>query len=310
MKKYLTLIFGLMLATSLFAQAGTGSITGVVTDSTTGNPIFHAMVMAHRSNHGMGEFAFTDSTGAYTITNLPTGNYAVDAQAFNYRPAHYPTPVAVTAGQATAGIDFVLIPFNVPPPPPPPPPPQYTGSISGVITDSATGAPIIGAMVTAGTNHMCGARAFTDSTGVYTILNLADGNYQVNASARNYRPAHYPTPVVVANGANTPDINMTLTPRGTPPPPPNPGSISGVVTDSVTGLPIFHAMVVAHLRNFEKRALTDSTGTYTITNLRPGNYHVMSMAQAYMPRMYADPVIVVGGQATTDINFALVPRQP
>ncbi len=306
MKKYFTLIFGLMLATSLFAQTGTGSITGVVTDSATGNPIFHAMVMAHRTQ-GMGSFAYTDSTGLYTINNLAAGNYQVNASAYNYRMKNYPTPVAVTAGQATTGIDFILIPCNVPPPPPPP---QNAGSISGVITDSATGAPIIGAMVTAGVNHMCGARAFTDSTGAYTILNLADGNYQVNASARNYRPAHYPTPVVVANGANTPDINMTLAPRGTPPPPPNPGSISGVVTDSVTGLPIFHAMVVAHLRNFEKRALTDSTGAYTITNLRSGNYRVMSMAPTYMPKMYADPVIVVGGQATSDINFALVPRQP
>jgi hypothetical protein len=219
---------------------------------------------------------------------------------------NYPTPVAVTAGQPTTGIDFVLIPCNVPPPPPP----QFTGSISGVITDSATGAPVIGAMVTAGRNSMCGGRAFTDSTGAYTIVNLADGSYQVNATARNYRPAHYPTPVVVANGANTPDINMILTPRGTTPPPSNPGSISGVVTDSVTGLPIFHAMVVAHLRHFERRAVTDSTGTYTIPNLRPGNYRVMSVAPTYMPKMYADPVIVVGGQATTDINFALVPRQP
>jgi protocatechuate 3,4-dioxygenase beta subunit len=308
MKKYLALLFGLMLGTSLFAQTATGSISGIVTDSATGNPIFHAYINAHRANTpGMGGFAYTDSSGVYTISNLAVGNYQVSASAYNYRMRNYPTPVAVTAGQPTTGIDFVLIPCNVPPPPPPP---QFTGSISGVITDSATGAPVIGAMVTAGRNSMCGGRAFTDSTGAYTIVNLADGSYQVNATARNYRPAHYPTPVVVANGANTPDINMILTPRGTTPPPSNPGSISGVVTDSVTGLPIFHAMVVAHLRHFERRAVTDSTGTYTIPNLRPGNYRVMSVAPTYMPKMYADPVIVVGGQATTDINFALVPRQP
>jgi len=306
MKKYLALLFGLVLATSLFAQAGTGSITGVVTDSVTGNPIFHAMVQAHQM-HGMGNFAFTDSNGVYTIVNLAAGNYQVQASVYNYRMKAYPTPVTVTEGQATTGINFVLIPCNTPPPPP-----QYTGSISGIITDSSTGAPVIGAMVTAGTgSHMQGGRAFTDSTGAYIINNLADGSYQVNATARNYRPAHYPTPVVVANGANTPNINMILTPRGTtPPPPPNPGSISGAVTDSVTGLPIFHAMVTIHLRHFERRAFTDSTGAYTIPDLRPGNYRVMSTAQDYVPKMYADPVIVVGSQATTDINFALVPIQP
>lgn len=308
MKKYFALLFGLVLATSVFAQT-TGSITGVVTDSATGNPIFHAMVMARTSNgHCMGYHAITDSSGIYTIANLPAGNYAVQAMAMGYQFKSYPNPVVVVAGQITADINFALAPFG--PPPPPPPPPPGSGSISGVVTDSATGVPIFGAMViAASSNHMCcGSRAFTDSTGAYTIRNLIAGNYQVTASARNYLTRHYPTAVTVDSGQNTPNINFALVPRGTPPPPPNPGSISGVVTDSATGLPIFHAMVVTHLRHFERRAFTDSTGAYTISNLRPGNYRVMSMAMNYIPKMYPDPVIVIIGQNTPDINFALAPR--
>ena len=183
---------------------------------------------------------------------------------------------------------------------------QATGSISGVVTDSTTAAPIFGAMVTASQSNVCGGRAITDSSGVYTIQNLAAGDYQVVARARNYRPAHYPTPVAVVDGQNTPDINFALG-QFTPPPPPNPGSISGIVTDSATGVPIVGAVVIAHHRRFTRRAVTGDDGSYTITNLRPGAYRVMARAPNY--RMQTDPdlVMIATGQGVTGINFMLAP---
>lgn len=181
-----------------------------------------------------------------------------------------------------------------------------TGSISGIVTDSTTGNPIFGALVTACQNNVCAGRAITDSTGTYVIQNLADGEYQVVARARNYRVKHYPMPVVVANGQNTPDINFQLVPN-TPPPPPNPSSISGIVTDSATGMPIENVTVIARSRRFVRRAITNSDGNYTITNLRPGIYRLMAHKPGYLPKHYPEPVILEAGQAITGINFALVP---
>jgi uncharacterized surface anchored protein len=305
MKQLYIIFLTIALASSVFAQSNTtGSITGVVTDSATGLPIFHANVMAMRSNGpGMGAHATTDSFGVYTINNLPAGNYAVKASAQGYCHRMYPTPVAVVAGQTTVDINFALAPITTPPPP-------GSGSISGVVTDSATGLPIYNAMVTACRTNSCGTRAFTDSNGVYTIQNLTEGNYQVIANARNYRTKHYPTPVAVVSGQTTANIDFALVASNTPPPPANPGTISGVVTDSTTGLPIAGAIVVAHNRRFTKRAITGADGTYTITNLRAGNYRVSARADGYLCKMYPDPVIVIGGANTPDINFSLVLIQP
>jgi uncharacterized surface anchored protein len=288
----------------------TGSISGVVTDSATGLPIYHAEVTASTTNgdeHGEhhGHEAMTDSTGAYTIQSLADGNYQVKASAHSYHMMTYPTAVVVANGQNTPDINFAL----VPPPPPPPPPP---GSISGVVTDSATGLPIVHAEITAsvsnGDHH--GHEAKTDSTGAYTIQYLADGNYTVTASARNYHRVIYPTPVVVANGQNTPDINFALVPPPPPPPPPT-GSISGVVTDSATGLPIAHAMIMVHAANgdhFGHSAMTDSTGAYTIQHLSDGNYQVMASARNYYMMIYPTTVVVANGQNTPNINFVLIPH--
>ncbi len=183
---------------------------------------------------------------------------------------------------------------------------QATGSISGVVTDSATGVPVFGAMVTASQTNVCGGRAITDSSGIYTIQNLAAGDYQVVARARNYRPAHYPTPVTVVDGQNTPGINFALG-QFTPPPPPNPGSISGIVTDSATGAPIVGAVVIAHHRRFTRQAITGDDGSYTITNLRPGAYRVMARAPNYRMQTYPDPIMISAGSVVTGINFMLVP---
>lgn len=300
MKQLYTIILTIALATFAFAQSNTtGSITGIVTDSITGLPIFHANVVAMRTNvPGMGAHALTDSNGVYTITNLPAGNYTVKASACSYRVKLYPSPVAVIAGQTTADINFALAPIVTPPPP-------GSGSITGVVTDSLTGLPIFNAMVTACRTNSCGVRAFTDSNGVYLIENLSAGDYQVIASARNYRTKRYPTAVAVVSGQITTGIDFALVAGNTPPPPSNPGTISGVVTDSVTGMPIAGAIVVAHNRRLTRRAITGADGTYTITNLRAGTYRVSARADGYLCKMYPDPVIVIGGQNTPDINFAL-----
>jgi protocatechuate 3,4-dioxygenase beta subunit len=284
-----------------------GSISGIVTDSTTGLPLAGANVMA-RDRRNV-RVATTGNDGSYTITNLRAGAYRVMATKQGYQPKMYPDPVVVASGQAVTGINFALVAGQVPPPPPP----GSNGAIAGVVTDSATGLPIRGATVMAhgAASNINGGMAMTDSTGAYTILHLRAGNYMVDASAHNYRPAHYPDPVTVDSAQTTTGINFVLAPFGPPPPPPGTGSISGVVTDSATGLPIRGAMVMVHGSNSMNggMAMTDSTGAYTIPHLMAGNYLVSASAHDYLPRNYPDPVVVTVNQNTPDINFALPARQ-
>lgn len=62
------------LSVSVFAQS-TGTITGTVTDTKTGEPLIGATVILEGTNLG----AATDPEGRYTIDNIPTKSYNVKA---------------------------------------------------------------------------------------------------------------------------------------------------------------------------------------------------------------------------------------
>uniref|UniRef100_A0A7C6EEG0 Carboxypeptidase regulatory-like domain-containing protein n=1 Tax=candidate division WOR-3 bacterium TaxID=2052148 RepID=A0A7C6EEG0_UNCW3 len=178
-----------------------------------------------------------------------------------------------------------------------------TGGISGVVTDSVTGNPIIGARVCA----MHGGCATTNENGAYLIENLRPGDYRVTASASGYRCKTYPEMVTVVAGQVTENINFALAPFT----PPQPGGISGVVTDSATGNPIVGARV--HAMGGHRicgSATTNENGEYLIQNLPAGSYRVTAGAQGYTPKTYPEPVSVVEGQITPNINFALTPFIP
>ena len=79
---------------------GTGSVAGRVYDQSTGAGISGATV-----NCGTGGTATTSSTGAYSLTNVPSGSYSCAAEATGYRPKTQ--TVSVTTGTTTTS-DFGL----------------------------------------------------------------------------------------------------------------------------------------------------------------------------------------------------------
>lgn len=271
-------------------SGGTGSISGRVTDEVTGLPVIGAEIRLSGMCHNVW---YTDTSGYYTCDNVPTGVYLVSAHATGYNPETYPDSVEVIEGQNTPNIDFALTPMG-----------GGTGSISGRVTDAQTGLPIPMAHVWAygDSGHpCCGGEAWTDTAGYYLIQNLAPRQYTVGAHKCGYQEAVYPELVTVIEGQNTPNIDFALTPIG------EPGSISGTITDSETGEPIRCAHVSAYGEFGHGEARSDSLGNYTIHNLYPGSYFVTAWAMHYYPQDYPDTVIVLEGQNTPNIDFALVP---
>lgn len=85
---------------------------------------------------------------------------------------------------------------------------------------------------------------------------------------------------------------------------PTTGNISGVVTDSVTGLPV--ANVTINLVEHESAYTTDADGYYLIDELEAGSYTVSSYATGYEV-----PENVISELATGEslvIDFSLVPK--
>lgn len=86
---------------------------------------------------------------------------------------------AATAGTATGSA-------NIPALPPLPGPPPNTFTLTGVITDMATGGVIQGARVEALTGANTGKAVLTDATGGYSLTGLVAETFRMRASAANY----------------------------------------------------------------------------------------------------------------------------
>ncbi|MEO0009285.1 MAG: carboxypeptidase-like regulatory domain-containing protein, partial [candidate division WOR-3 bacterium] len=81
MKKVLGLLISISCAGLLIA--GTGGISGRVTDLITGNPVVNAVVIVCSDSTPAGR-AQTNEQGNYQITGLEPGRYRVIAHARNY----------------------------------------------------------------------------------------------------------------------------------------------------------------------------------------------------------------------------------
>ena len=165
------------------------------------------------------------------------------------------------------------------------PGPSLNGNIEGFVRNTDTGAPITGATVAltwngpgAGPNI---GTTTTDGAGFYTFQTLGPAPFQVptgpwfvNARHANYFGSDQTGATVscnVSSGVSTQaDINLT--------PLPNPGTISGTVTDSATGTAIQGINVMLYQNRLQRASVnTGPDGSYSFENLSPGTYTVATI---------------------------------
>lgn len=249
--------------TQNFALASQATrLSGTVTDASSSKPIAGATVSA-----GTGS-ATTDANGAYTIAGVAPGTYTASATASGY--ASQSTSVTLSAGTTTTQ-NFALTPNR--------------GTITGTVTDAATAAPIAGATVS-----YSGGSTTSNSSGGYTLANVAEGSYSVSASASGY--ASQSRTVVVGPGA-TATQSFALTPNG---------AITGTVTNAGTGGAISGATVSYSGGS----TTTNGSGQYTLSNVAPATYTVTASASGYTSQ--SQSVTVASGQtATATFGLRLAP---
>jgi len=271
-----------------FAQYPSGRISGDVLDDSTDNGIMMASVTATRVVGDPFEKTVHSGWGGhYYINHLPPGSYVVTATKIGWSEGEYPDTILVN-DDAHNGIDIYLHEI-----------PIVYGSISGVITDASTSAPIEGAgVVVRGAGFWNYHFAETGADGSYSVDELAPENYTVTAHKEGYFPGEYPNPVEI-DGNDTSGIDIALTvvvPTG----------ISGTVTDLATGNPIEGARVMAFNVNHwhHRMAYTDANGDYDIET-PPGEYRVQAVDEGYLLEEYPTLVFVAETGYTVDIDFAL-----
>ena len=268
------------LGSAASAAAGTGSISGHVTDA--GGPLAGIQVCDFEPKGATEEgCTTTDGSGDYQLTGLNPGSYTVTFRAprgVNLVTQYYSgaltfldaAPVAV-AGSPVPSIDAEM---------------HKGGTISGTATEVGTGSPIQGLSVCANANG--GLYSGCTTTGVggqYSITGLpADPEYHVEFEAfgeLNYLAQSYDEKegldswdeVAVVVDETTDEIDAVMKPGA---------QISGNVSEVGTGAALAGIEVCAldpaddpRAREFEKCAFTDGAGNYTIRSLRSGTFVVV-----------------------------------
>jgi hypothetical protein len=240
-----------------------GVITGRVVDSATGAGITAATVGYS------GGSTTTDANGNYTLTGVAAGEHQVTASATAFGAST--RSHTVTAGM-TSTVDFSL---------------SAPGSISGTITDSATGSPLAGATIT-----YSGGTTTSTISGAYAVSGITAGSQLVTASANGYTTMEQ-TVTVPANGNVVADF--VLSPRSM--------FISGEVIDGDTLNPISGAVV-----SFSGGSVTtDELGRYQLDGTPVGTHAVTASASGY-ETLRQDAIVTSGSYTTSD--FTLTPTAP
>jgi len=278
-----------------FALPTAATLSGKVTDATSGLPIEGVTVAASRHTPVDGlpivaGLARTDSNGKYTIENLKAGVYSVDVRRPGFE-AQKKDSLSVAANQDVSGLDFSLGRI------------ERAGSIAGTARDSITGTPLKDARVSlfdAPENPaLLGASVLTDSNGSYTLEWLPPGRYGVYVTEAGHAIDCRGNVTVGADSTTHVDFLMT---EG--------GSISGTTT-SPSGRRVAGAMVYAtekcpgsDTRIVAAFSQTNAKGEYLVEHVKPGLCAVVCLKAGYL-RGQVSRVGVVDGQLTSKVDCKL-----
>ena len=170
----------------------TRSVSGTVKDGDD-NPVTGATVtVRYTSNNTIAVTALTNTTGEYTISDLPADTYNVSASKSGYTSSYQ--IVDLTASSAS-NVDFTL---NATP---------SAGTITGHVYVSGTTTPIpnTNVSINAAIYASC---AITDVNGAYTLSGVAQGTHTVTASAAGYTSS-FESVTVSAGEVKTQDFYLT-----------------------------------------------------------------------------------------------------
>jgi hypothetical protein len=315
------------------AAEGLGVIEGQVTDAVTGDPISDVFVFIFDAVGSFVTFGVTDPTGFYvSFDGLATGSYFAysdnsaghldevydDIPCPSFCDPTTGTPIAVSGGGTTSGIDFALDPG---------------GAITGTVTDAVTGAPLAGVSIdvwdaATGSSVTSG---FTDPAGVYvTFGGLQTGSFVAttfnDASYLNELYDDIPcpfffscdrttgTPIAVTVGTTTAGIDFALA-KG--------GAVAGTVTVAGSGAPVDSFVdLFDSVGNFATSAFSGGAAGAWVSSagLPTGNYHAVTFAfgDLLINELYDDlpcpfgcvvtagtPIPVTVGATTGSVDFAL-----
>jgi len=254
--------------------------------------------------------------GCYRITNLPPGDYTINANNWGggYIDSFYGgfnIPVRLSAGETESGIDIEI---------------HRQGRITGLVRDSLTLEPLEGIMVAA-MNADGYYMSWSQVDGTYNIW-MPVGDYKVfytQDSEESYYGTFYPyaktyedaqTFTVLPEDPDGPvEVNIDYHRKAW---------ISGVVTDADTGLPVGGVFVKVHTMGptgsydlaWSSYTCTDETGAYSLDAWWPESTYRVTAAGTCGAFQYGqtsqDLFVSTGGDYTVNLQLyaGAIPEAP
>jgi PKD repeat protein len=217
-----------------------GTLRGTVTDSTSGLEISGVSVIVTDSA-GTVHTATTDASGVYIMSQMAAGAFTGLASKTGYLSRTISG--SISSGQTT-NLNFFLFPY---------------GRIAGTVTDSGTSAPISSATVSITDTSGRSFNVTTDTNGSFSFDNVAAGAFSGSVSKANYITKNI-SGTVTAGQTTTLNIGLAQD-----------GRITGIVTDSVSGVPISNANInVTDSMGTPHWGTSNGAGAYTLTEVAPG----------------------------------------
>jgi len=180
------------------------------------------------------------------------------------------------------------------------------GSAEVTVRDAETGVPIESASIVLGMFSGT-VSGITDTEGRLSFPTIPPGIRSITVSASGYHSSAVQFTVtsgettIIEDSFGSGSVGVNLTKIGDA----TTGNISGMVRDSVTGLPIDGAFVL--VRNTGQIDVTDGTGLFRIDEILPGAKQVDISANGYMG---TTRTIIVEAGRTIDMGSILLDPQP
>lgn len=238
----------------LTGSTNDGIVTGFVTDAEHHQPIAGANVTLTGNTTVT---ATTNALGFYRIV-APPGNIVLTASASGF--LQVTGSATLNAGTTLTFSPALLSESSTPP---------TEATVLGMVQDASTGQPLAGVELKLLDSVM---NAVTDANGYFTLPGLAPGQWQLQLNL-----AGYSTMVLgMTVPGGTSDLGtIRLTSIGS-----DGSTLVGVVSDSVTGMPLIGATVAIDSEGKSVRTAAD--GSYRIEGIEPSDFMVKVSATGYI----------------------------
>ena len=293
-----------------------GTVTGTVTDATSGTGLAGVTVMLYSLYQQYLTSTTTGAGGTYSLPGLPTGTYEVGFSYGSYVSTYYggsqslgsATQISVIAGHTTGSVSQAL---------------PRAGQIAGRVTDAVTGTAIANVQVQIyDSSGSVIASTQTGTTGGYSVTGVFPGTYTASfmpGDSTSTLMSQWYGGAITSAGATSFAVTADQTTRGIDASLGRGGIVSGTVTAATSGADLAGITVTVYNNGTSLGSTTTrQDGTYAVGGIPTGSYTVGFVLPAggtvnYLPQYYdnaasassATSVAVAAGQTTTGINAAL-----